>query len=152
MKAYLQRPWFAAFLYAVFGLLWITTSDQILVWLISDVELLSRYQSYKGYFYVALTAVLAWFLLSQRQQFSRSLSESENKFAATFEHAAIGIAHVALDGKFIRANAILCRLLGYSEAQLKTLTFQQITHQDDLLKDEQALANLLARKIQQYTL
>lgn len=147
-----QKAWFGALCYLALGVLWITLSDAVLAWFISDAQTLSQYQSYKGYFYVSLTAVLAWLLLSQRQRYSRSLAETEDIFSATFELAAVGIAHVGLDGQFIRANTLLCDLLGYSETQLKRLTFQKITHPDDLQKDESALAELLANKIQQYSL
>lgn len=53
-------------------------------------------------------------------------------FEITFEKAAIGMAHVGADGKWIRVNQQLCHFLGYSREELLKLTFQDITHQDDL--------------------
>ncbi|WP_445766211.1 putative bifunctional diguanylate cyclase/phosphodiesterase [Rheinheimera sp.] len=152
LSSYLQRPWCGALLYAIFGLAWITGSDQLLAWLIEDLTLLTRYQSYKGYFYVALTAGLAWFLLSQKQHYAQSLDNTEQKLAATFAHAAVGIAHVALDGHFLRVNSVLCQMLGYDAEQLKHLTFRQLTHPADLAADEQAVQQLLQNKVQQYSL
>lgn len=151
LTSYLQRPWCAALAYAALGMLWITGSDYLLAWLVTDAAQLSRYQSYKGYFYVALTAVLAWFLFNQRLQFSRSLSQSEGTLAATFNCAAVGIAHVGLDGRFIRVNPAFCLMLGYTESALKTMTFQMITHPDDLARDQQAVAQLLQRQMAQYS-
>ena len=152
LNTYLQRPWFAAFLYAVLGIAWITGSDQLLVWLLNDIELLSRYQSYKGYFYVALTAFLAWFILRQRQHYLTELTETEKKLAATFEYAAVGIAHVAESGRFLRANALLCQFLGYTEQQLTMLSFQDVTHPEDLERDKRLVRELLAGTTKQYTL
>ena len=45
----LQHPWFGASVYFLFGLLWITCSDKLLAWLVTDSTLLTQYQSYKGY-------------------------------------------------------------------------------------------------------
>src|SRR5579871_4309322 len=59
------------------------------------------------------------------------LIESEALFRATFENAAVGIAHVAPDGSFLRVNSRLCELTGYPAAELITKTFQDITHPDD---------------------
>jgi PAS domain S-box-containing protein len=72
------------------------------------------------------------------------LGESEERFRATFEQAAVGLAHVDLDGGFLRVNRSLCRMLGYSREELGRLFFQDVTHPDDLPRDlrqaEQALA------------
>ncbi|GAB2927094.1 putative bifunctional diguanylate cyclase/phosphodiesterase [Rheinheimera gaetbuli] len=152
LRLIMQRPWFGAILYGVFGVLWITGSDQLLAWLIQDLNTLIKYQAYKGYFYIALTALLAWFLLRQKQYYAQSLDNTEQQLAATFSNAAVGIAHVGLDGRFLRVNAQLCQLLGYSEHQLQMLTFRQITHPADLAADEQAVQQLLQGERRQYSL
>ncbi len=72
------------------------------------------------------------------------LRESEERFRLTIEEAPIGIALVALDGRFVRVNHMLCEIVGYTADELTTLTFQAITHPDDLDKDV-ALAIELAR-------
>jgi PAS domain S-box-containing protein len=61
--------------------------------------------------------------------------ESEQRFRVTFEQAAVGIAHVALDGHFLRVNQKLCDIVGYTREELSQLTFQVITHPDDLDAD-----------------
>lgn len=63
------------------------------------------------------------------------LRESEARFRSAFDHAAIGMALVGLDGRFLEVNASLCALLGYPMAELTRLTFQQITHPADLDAD-----------------
>lgn len=132
LRCLLQLPWIGGVLYLLFGLLWITTSDHLLSWLVTDTTLLTKYQSYKGYFYVGLTAWLAWYLLKQKQYFAHSLDKSERIFVETFSHAAVGIAHLSVAGQFLRVNKMLCQMLGYSEAELMQLGLTQITFPADL--------------------
>ncbi|MGH7619224.1 MAG: PAS domain S-box protein, partial [Gemmatimonadaceae bacterium] len=72
------------------------------------------------------------------------LRESEERFRLTIDEAPIGMALVALDGRFARVNRALCEITGYDADELVKLTFQHITHPDDLDKDV-ALAGQLAR-------
>lgn len=67
-----------------------------------------------------------------------------------FEHAAIGMALVAPDGRWLRVNRSLCELTGYSADELLGLTFQDITHPDDLDLDLTNLKKLLNGEIATY--
>lgn len=145
-------PLLGALCYLVLGFLWITFSDQLLSALVTDAATLTRYQSYKGYTYVLLTALLAWLLLKQRLQFARSLFKSEYLLEQTIARAAAGIAHVNADGQFIRVNDELCNLLGYSAAELLTMRFQQLTHPMDLSREQELLHEVLQGSRQSYTL
>lgn len=62
-------------------------------------------------------------------------TENDQRFRMALMGAAHGIALVGLDGKFVQVNDALCRMLGYPEAELRELTFQDITHPDDLESD-----------------
>lgn len=70
--------------------------------------------------------------ITQRKQAEASLLESEQRFRAMFEHAAIGMAQVGSDGRWMHANDRLCEMLGYSREELERLTFVDITYTDDL--------------------
>ena len=94
---------------------------------------------------------LAGLAVRQHQHDSERL-QSELRFRATFEQAAVGIAHVAPDGHWLRVNQRLCQMLGYSREQLLQLTFQDITHPDDLLKDLEQTQRLLNNDITRLTL
>jgi PAS domain S-box-containing protein len=59
--------------------------------------------------------------------------ESESKFRAAFEHSGIGMALVSFEGKWLKVNRRVCELLGYSEEELLSKTFMDITHPDDLV-------------------
>ncbi len=73
--------------------------------------------------------------ISDRKRIERALHESEERFRLTIDDAPIGMALVALDGRFVRVNRALCEIVGYSSDELTALTFQAITHPDDLDAD-----------------
>lgn len=73
-------------------------------------------------------------------------------FRATFDHAAVGIAHVAPDGRWLRANPRLCAILGYTEAELLGKTFQELTYVADLPADITQVEQLLAGTLPRYTM
>jgi len=73
----------------------------------------------------------------------RQFVDSERRFRETFEQAAVGIAHVAADGAWLRMNQRLCEIVGYSEDELRGLKFQDITHPDDLVANLEMAKALL---------
>ncbi len=76
----------------------------------------------------------------------RALNEiilKEEQFRKTFEYAAIGMALVGLDGRWLQVNNKLCAMLGYTAEELLQLSFQEITHADDLELDLQLVKELL---------
>lgn len=72
------------------------------------------------------------------------MRESEQRYRLTVSNAPIGLATVSPKGEFITVNATLCRMLGYSEIELRELTFQEITHPEDLEQDLAQVDELLA--------
>jgi diguanylate cyclase (GGDEF)-like protein/PAS domain S-box-containing protein len=80
----------------------------------------------------------------------RALGEAESRFANAFDEAPIGMALVALDGRFLRVNRALPELVGYDAEELLGLTFQDITHPDDLELDLQLLRQVLAGERRNY--
>ena len=72
--------------------------------------------------------------ISEPRRTRTELRESEARYRATFEQAAIGIAHVALDGRWLAVNDRLCTITGYPRDELLRMRFQDITHPDDLDK------------------
>jgi PAS domain S-box-containing protein len=91
---------------------------------------------------VALAAGIAMILLLRRSL--RALLESELRYRDTFEHAAVGIANTGLDGRWLRVNRRYQEILGYGEEELRTRTFADVTHPDDVGEDV-ALADRLIR-------
>ncbi|RQO69400.1 histidine kinase [Pedobacter sp. KBW06] len=75
---------------------------------------------------------------------------SDQQFRGAFEHAPIGMAIVGLDGKWIQVNKSLSKMLGYRPAELMRITFQDLTHPEDLNKDLNALNKLVNGKKDTY--
>jgi PAS domain S-box-containing protein len=62
----------------------------------------------------------------------QTLHESEERFRLAFEHAAFGMALVSTQGVFLQVNPFACQMFGYPEEELLQLSFQALTHPDDL--------------------
>lgn len=90
--------------------------------------------------------------ITAQKRIEAELRESEEQFRATFNQAAVGIAHVSSTGAWIRTNRKLCEIVGYPCPELQQLTFQQITHPDDLDSDLECVRRMLAGKIQTYSI
>lgn len=73
--------------------------------------------------------------ISAQKQTEIELKESASKFSQAFEHAAIGMSIVALDGKFLKVNKAFIQMLGYSEEEFLSTNFQSITFPEDLSED-----------------
>ncbi len=78
------------------------------------------------------------------------LRENEERFRGAFEFAAIGMALVAPDGRWLRVNRSLCRIVGYSADELLATDFQSITHPEDLDTDVGHLRRVLDESLSHY--
>ncbi|NUQ65417.1 MAG: PAS domain S-box protein [Pirellulales bacterium] len=87
-----------------------------------------------------------------RRRSESLLRESEHRFRVSFEQAAVGMAHVDLDGRWLRVNERLCEIVGYRREQLLSRTFQEITWPEDLDEDLANVRRLLAGEIPHYTI
>jgi PAS domain S-box-containing protein len=73
--------------------------------------------------------------VTERRQHQQVLRESEERYRVTFEQAAVGVAHVSLQGKWLRVNQRLCDIVGYTREELLGMNFVDITHPEDLGTD-----------------
>ena len=81
--------------------------------------------------------------ITERKKTEEQLNISEEAFTGNFENAAIGMALLNEKGQWLKVNNHLCQLIGYSESELMQLTFQDITHPDDLEADLTLLHELI---------
>ena len=88
--------------------------------------------------------------ITERRRVEVALRESEQRFRRSFDGAAIGMALVGPDGRFLRTNRSLRELLGYPEEELLGKTFQDITYPDDLDVDLDHLGRMLAGEMRTY--
>ena len=91
-------------------------------------------------------------LRTEQVEARRALSDSEARFRATFENAAVGVALVGTDGSILRANNSFARMLGYSVEELQTRTFQDLTHPDDLATNLSVLNKTLVGEADSYSI
>jgi PAS domain S-box-containing protein len=85
-----------------------------------------------------------------RARLAAEARESQQRFASAFNHASIGMALVATDGRWLQVNPALCRLVGFAEDELLRSSFQTITHPDDLESDLEYGRQMLAGAIPSY--
>jgi PAS domain S-box-containing protein len=74
-------------------------------------------------------------VITDQVEARRALAEGEARFRATFENAAVGIAHVDPYLGWLRVNEAFCRILGYSVEDLLAKSVRDITHPDDFAVD-----------------
>lgn len=90
--------------------------------------------------------------ISARKAADAALRASEARHRTLLEEAPVGIAEVGLDGRWIEVNRKLLEIVGYTRDELLALTFQDITHPEDLDTDVHEMRRLLAGETTGYTL
>ncbi|CAA9519643.1 MAG: Serine phosphatase RsbU, regulator of sigma subunit [uncultured Rubrobacteraceae bacterium] len=90
--------------------------------------------------------------ITERRRIEEILRESEERFRATFEHAAVGAAQVGIDGRWLRVNRRLCEIVGYTHDEMLGMTFADITHPEDLEADLEQTRAMLRGESQTYTM
>jgi PAS domain S-box-containing protein len=70
--------------------------------------------------------------ITERKRMEKELRHSEEHFRLSFDQSPIGAVLVNLDYRLNRVNRVFCRMLGYSEEELLSLRFTDLTHPDDL--------------------
>ncbi|HEX6533723.1 MAG TPA: PAS domain S-box protein [Gemmatimonadaceae bacterium] len=90
--------------------------------------------------------------ISERRRAEAALRESEARFRALYERAAVGIGVTDVDCHFLQANPAFCEIVGYTEEELRALTSTAITHPDDRAMQREGVARLLAGELRSQTL
>ena len=88
--------------------------------------------------------------ITERKKVERALREGQDRFESAFGNAPIGMALVDLNGGWLQVNNALCRIVGYTEAELKATTLRAITHPEDVNHDARDLEQLLHGAIRSY--
>ena len=85
--------------------------------------------------------------ITARKLAEEQAHEAQERFQLSFEQAPIGMTITGADGRFVRVNRALCEITGYSEAQLLEMTFQDLTHPEDLERDAEAIGAVLRGEV-----
>ncbi len=146
-----MRPWWGMVLYLVVGAVWVAAGDGLLGLLVADARQIERWQTAKGWLYVLLTGVLAWWLLSRMRAAERARAALAQERRQIAHFAPVGVAHVEPGSRrFVDANERLCGWLGLPLAALQHSRFGDLVRPDDHSRAEQQLKRLLAGEIDHY--
>jgi len=114
-----------ALLYALFGGLWILLSDRLLAAFITDISLLTKLQTYKGWAFVVTSALLIYFLLRReldlRKIAESKVEESEERYRLLFETSIDAIMLTAPEGKILAANQATTRMFGWTVEEIQKI-------------------------------
>jgi diguanylate cyclase (GGDEF)-like protein/PAS domain S-box-containing protein len=101
------------------------------------------------------TSVLAYFFYrrrAERKQVELEKQATEEMLSAFYELDLVGLTITSPDKGWLRINHCLCKMLEYSEQELLSMTWAELTHPDDLVADVELFSQLLANEIQGYSL
>lgn len=143
-------PWRGMLLYVVVGVAWVFAGDALLAHWVSDPAVLTRLQTWKGWAYVGVTSILAWWLLRRAARADAVRMALAHELSQIARHAPAGIARVALDGRMLWANQRLCDMLGASMVQLLALNFRELAMAHDDIGVTEQLDDLIAGNIDHF--
>src|SRR5437899_1505353 len=86
-------------------------------------------------------------VVTSRVEAQMKLEAAEARYRAVFDQVAMGVARIAPDGRFLEVNDRFCAITGYGRDEMLDLTFQEITHPDDLDSNVAQTEALLAGAI-----
>jgi PAS domain S-box-containing protein len=107
---------------------------------------------------IPINLAITKFLIDSKMYFIGTIrnvseeKETKKLFENVFTKSPLGIALVLDDGSFWRLNDNFCNIVGYSQDELMKLTFQDITHADDLNKDLEFVNKLITKELDSYSL
>lgn len=91
--------------------------------------------------------------IARREHIEAALRDSEQRVRTIFEQTAFGVSLIeTATGRFVRINQKYCDIVGYTVEEMKRLTFQTITHPDDLQADLDNMQRLIAGEIREFTM
>ncbi len=88
--------------------------------------------------------------ISERKQAEDALRESEERFRRVFEEGPLGVAILGKDCHFVKVNSALCHMVGYTEAELREMSFVSITHADDVALNVELVGRLFQQEIPRF--
>ena len=88
--------------------------------------------------------------VTPRKRAEEALRKSEERWRSVFENSAVGVALTDMDGRFLATNHVYQTMLGYTEEELRTLQFLDITHEDYRKANWALIAELVEGKRRQF--
>jgi diguanylate cyclase (GGDEF)-like protein/PAS domain S-box-containing protein len=104
-------------------------------------------------------SIIAFMLTSFRNRAERlaahmtdELRASETRFRRAFEDAAVGMAVISIDGRFMRVNHAFANMVGYSVGQIQQMVGHEMTHPEDVAQDERVIDDVLTGRCDQFVI
>ncbi|MEX0660335.1 MAG: PAS domain S-box protein [Balneolaceae bacterium] len=153
---YFISPWIATILYVIFGFIWIMFSDQLLLSMLNNPELITFAQSMKGFVFVAVGGILIFIFIQKgnkiAEEYTNELKLRENKFVATIEQAPLGIVHHRTNEQMFETNKAMHEMLGYTREEFLKLNFEEFIHPEDLNNGRDLDRKLSQGKIKSFSI
>lgn len=118
-----------ASIYAIFGFLWILLSDKLLLIAVRDTATVNELQTYKGWFYVLVTAALVYFLIDG---YVHSLRQSEKRYRRLLDNMVDPIYLLDSDQYIVDVNNAACERLGYTRDEILGIHVTEINKSIDI--------------------
>lgn len=90
--------------------------------------------------------------ITKRKNADFMIRESEERFRATFEQAAVGMCQATLEGNLVRVNNRFCNITGHSIEELMGVNFRDITYPDDLPEETYFVEQIFEGKLKSYSI
>lgn len=118
-------------IYAIFSCLWIYLSDTAMGLFITDPATSIRFFVFKGFFFVIITSILLYQLVSryllESRQLKEAIKKSELLFSLLYENMMDALVSVDMSGKILQFNNVFRTMLGYEAEELLSKSFLDIT-------------------------
>ena len=125
------------------SMLWMTRDDHESFY---DLRIMPNFNSMHDVRGITVSAVD----ITDIKKRERALKESENRFHCSFNNAPIGMAIISTGGNLMEVNKALCDLLGYSDDELLTMTFKDLSHPKDANVEMDYVRSMLRGEISNY--
>ncbi|HIJ67585.1 MAG TPA: PAS domain S-box protein [Planctomycetes bacterium] len=122
--------------------------------LVGQIACANSAKGYKAHHAEALSQIGKLYAVAlQRKRAEENLRQSEQRFRALFEQAAVGVAQIETrTGRFLGINRKYCDIVGYSEEEMRSRTFQEISHPEDLKAELDKMGRLIKGDIREFSM
>ena len=101
--------------------------------------------------YHSIVGLLGMFTdITERRQMEHALQRAEAEFRIVFDASAIGIVVVDRRGYAVMANAAMLNMLGYKREEITSISFEDVTHADDVAEDRRLYSALMRGDIDNF--